>query len=145
MKGIALAEEDLMLEIDRERIRANVQAATTQDLLDRATVYRDGMEPEALELIEEELRQRGVTAAQQIDHQTQYEDTLRDGEGLPLYCDYCDHLRPAVWRGWRWYWWWGLVPLFPIRVALCARHAGLEPPSPGITSPEGSSPRPPAE
>jgi hypothetical protein len=24
-------------------------------------------------------------------------------DGLPPYCDYCEHLVPAVWRGWRWY------------------------------------------
>ena len=41
--------------IEHERIRDNVHKADTEDLLDRATVYRAGMEPEALEIIEEEL------------------------------------------------------------------------------------------
>jgi hypothetical protein len=112
-----------MLEDAKERIRANVRAASTCDLLDRATVYRDGMEPEALQLIEVELRQRGVTAAQQADHAAQYLTVLHDRDESVLFCDYCEHLVPAVWRGWRWYWYLGLVPLFPIRVALCARHA----------------------
>ena len=40
-----------MMELDLERVRANAQQASTEDLLDRATVFRDGMEPEALEII----------------------------------------------------------------------------------------------
>src|SRR5579884_673719 len=58
----------VMLEFDRERVRANVQEATTEDLLDRATLYADGMESEALDLIEAELRRRGVTAEVQRAH-----------------------------------------------------------------------------
>lgn len=114
-----------MLEDAKEQIRANVRAAHTNDLLDRVTVYRSGMEPEAVCLIEEELRHRGVTAEQQAEHASQYLSVIRGQDGLPLYCDYCDYLVPAVWRGWRGYWYLGLVPLFPIRVALCPRHAGL--------------------
>jgi hypothetical protein len=83
------------------------------------------MEPPALELIEEELRRRGVTAAQQVDHAMQYLTVLHDRDGLVLYCDYCEYQVPAVWRGWRWYRYLGLVPLFPIRVTLCAEHAGI--------------------
>jgi hypothetical protein len=113
-----------MLEDAKQRIKANVHAATTGDLLDRATVYRNGLEPEALELIEEELRQRGVTVAQQVEHATQYIGVLHGPDGLVLYCDYCEYLVPAVWRGWQWYWYAGLVPLFPIRVSLCAKHRG---------------------
>ena len=112
-----------MLEDAKDRIRANVQGAATEDLLDRATVYRNGMDPEALELIEEELCRRGVTVAQKSERAAQYLTVLHDHLGLPLYCDYCEHLVPAVWRGWRWHWYLGLVPLFPIRVSLCALHA----------------------
>ena len=111
-----------MLEDAKDRIRANIQGAVTEDLLDRATVYRNGMKPEALELIEEELRRRGVTAMHQIEHAARYLNALWGQDGLVSYCDYCEHLVPAVWRGWRWYWY--LVPLFPIRVTLCASHAG---------------------
>ncbi len=95
-----------MFDPDRERLAVNVRSASTQDLLDRATLYRDGMEPEALELIEEELRRRGLTAAQQVDHAL------------------------AVSRGWGWHRLWGKVPLFPRRVTLCAEHAT---PSPGAS------------
>ncbi len=36
-----------MLEFDAERVTRNVRDATSEDLLDRITVYRDGMEPAA--------------------------------------------------------------------------------------------------
>src|SRR5437870_2239134 len=37
-------------------IRENAAKATAEDLLDRVTVYRAGMEPPALEVLEQELR-----------------------------------------------------------------------------------------
>jgi hypothetical protein len=146
-----------MFQADLEAIRANVCAASTEDLLDRVTAYRSGMEPEAVELIEEELRRRGVTAAQQIDHATAHIGVLVDAQGLALRCQRC--ARPAVWRGLRWHWLWGMLPLFPRRMILCAAHAGLPavpagaarpaalppPQQDGITAPPGFSPRRPAE
>jgi hypothetical protein len=145
-----------MLDVDLERIRANVRAASTEDLLNRVTVYRDGMEPEAVQIIEAELRRRGVTAAQQLDHATGHLAVLHARNGLALRCERCR--RPAVWRGWGWHWLWGKIPVFPRRVRLCAVHAGLAPSrgadatplaaqnegSDAITSPPGVSPRPPA-
>ena len=43
-----------MLPFNPERVWQNAREASTEDLLDRVTVYRAGMEPEALEIIEEE-------------------------------------------------------------------------------------------
>jgi hypothetical protein len=122
-----------MFDSDRERLAANVRSASTQDLLDRVTLYRAGMEPEALEIIEEELRRRGVTAAQQVDHATARGEVVRDAAGVPLRCERCG--RPAVSCVWGWHWLWGKVPLFPRRVALCAEH---------VTPSPGASARPPA-
>jgi hypothetical protein len=112
----------VMLESNLDRVRANAEAASTEDLLDRVTVYRGGMEPEALEVIREELRKRGVTAAQEIDHAARHIGAPGDAEGMALHCAYCP--RPAVWRGWAWHRLWGVLPLFPRRMALCAEHAG---------------------
>ena len=42
------------MRLDLDRVRANVRAAGTEDLMDRSTVWRDGMEPEALDIIEED-------------------------------------------------------------------------------------------
>ena len=47
-----------MFPLDLDRVRQNIRQATTEDLLDRMTVYRAGMEEEALELIADELRSR---------------------------------------------------------------------------------------
>ncbi len=118
----------MMFPLDLDRVRANVRAASTEDLLDRATVYRSGMEPEALEIIEEELRRRGVTAAGQIDHAAQHLDVIVDASGLPRRCARCP--RPAVWCGWGWHRLWDKLPVVPRRLALCAKHAGIHRPQP---------------
>ena len=39
----------LELGLNLDRVQANVRKADLEDLLDRATVYRNGMEPAALE------------------------------------------------------------------------------------------------
>src|SRR5262249_25099597 len=61
--------EEGAMELDLDRVRTNVRSATTEDLLDRATVYRAGMEPEALDIIEAELEARNVTTAEIRDHE----------------------------------------------------------------------------
>lgn len=103
----------------QDKIRANAAAATTEDLLDRVTVYRAGMEPEAIEIIEAELRRRGVTAAAQVEHRARRGTPIEAG-GLPRRCERCD--RPAVWRGWGWHRLWGVLPVFPRRRSLCQEH-----------------------
>ncbi len=110
------------MEMNLDRVRANVQAASTEDLLDRATVYRDGMEPEALAIIDEELRERGVTPGEIFDHAQQREQqTITGRDGLALRCCRCS--RPAVVQRWRWHRLWGVLPLFPRWVGLCEEHA----------------------
>lgn len=111
------------MRLNLERVRQNVRAASTEDLLDRATVYRPGMEPAALEIIEDELRQRGVSATDQAAHG---ERRRESGAGAER-CAHC--ARPATWRGWRWHRLFGLLPLFPAWVALCQEHAP-DPPQP---------------
>jgi hypothetical protein len=111
-----------MLEFDADRVRANVREATTVDLLDRATVYRQGMEPEALDIIEAELRRRGVTP-EQLERGAS-PAVLRD-HGLPRRCSFCN--RPAVERRWGWegVHWRGFLPLpaLPHRCYYCAEHS----------------------
>ena len=101
------------MRFDPERVLSNVRRATTEDLLDRITVYRAGMEPEALDMIERELYSRGVYTAQIEAHAASREQTillLPDGTAAP--CSFCDS--PAVAEGWGWHRLWGLVPLFPL-------------------------------
>ena len=109
------------MQYDQKRVRENVGKADTEDLLDRVTVYRAGMEPDALYIIEEELRRRGVTAADIDDHARRREEA---GDGDPdrpaARCSFC--ARPAVERRWGWHKLWGLLPIFPRRFHYCAVH-----------------------
>lgn len=118
------------MKYDREKVRENARKAETEDLLDRVTVYRAGMEPDALYVIEEELRGRGVTAADIDAHARRREEAgLCDDRGIPARCSFCD--RPAVARGWGWHRYqgrWlpqslrGRLPLFPRPFWYCAIH-----------------------
>jgi hypothetical protein len=84
---------------DRERVLLNVRAADTEDLLDRATVYRNGMEREALDIIEEELRSRGVGPDEIAAHaRRRREAGLSLRGGVARQCSFCR--RPAVAEGW---------------------------------------------
>jgi hypothetical protein len=116
------------MQVNRERVRANVHAADTEDLLDRVTVYREGMEAEALDLIEQELRQRGVGGDAIAEHERRRrEAVLFDARGMALTCHRCR--RPAVIQTRGWHRLWGLIPLFPRRFAWCEQHkpAGAQP------------------
>src|SRR6266446_1199042 len=109
------------MSLDLERITANVRAAGTEDLLDRATVYREGMEPEALDLIEAELRSRGVGQAEMGAHwQKRGAAGVAWPDGLPRKCWRCHRPAVAARRGWHRLWGW--VPLFPRWLAECAEH-----------------------
>jgi ATP-dependent helicase YprA (DUF1998 family) len=108
------------LRLDLDKVRANVQKADTEDLLDRATVYRGGMEPAALELIDAELRSRGVGEEAVAAHAARRGAGLTDADGLPMKCEKCR--RPAVGQVWAWRRLFGVLPLFPRRMALCEVH-----------------------
>ena len=120
-----------MLSFNAERVRTNAQQATTEDLLDRITVYRAGMEAEAVDIIERELRGRGVNIDAIDAHAEQRRgETMPHGDGPATKCSFCD--RPAVAEGWGWHWLaWPprtrvrrLVPLFPCYFRYCAEHKG---------------------
>jgi hypothetical protein len=118
------------MRLDLERVRANVRQATTEDLLDRATVYRDGMEPEALAVIEAELRQRGVNESEVAEHAERRRGRfLVSPEGWALKCEKC--YRPAVGRVWAWHRLLGLVPLFPRWFLYCEEHLPRSEDGPG--------------
>jgi hypothetical protein len=109
------------VELNLEKVRASAREASTEDLLDRVTAYRAGMEPEALTILEEELGRRGVGPAEIAAHAEALAGTLVPGpDGIPLSCSCCR--RPAVSVRWAWHRVWGVVPLFPRRVPFCAEH-----------------------
>jgi hypothetical protein len=126
-----------MFKLDLDRVRANVGKAATADLLERVTVYRDGMEPAALDLIETELRRRGVSYQKQAEFGEAHEKgVLRGRDGSPLRCCLCPHA--AVEAQWHWHRLFGIVPIFPRRFAYCERHS---PSNRGKLLPAPSAPR----
>src|SRR5437667_12328169 len=100
------------MQFDADKVRANARAADIEDLLDRVTVYRPGMEPDALPILEQELRSRGVTADEIEAHAALREQQVLLGpDGCALRCSFCE--RPAVAEAWGWHRLWGRLPLFP--------------------------------
>jgi hypothetical protein len=118
---------------DLERIRDNVRQATTEDLLDRVTAYRAGMEPEALRLMETELRDRDISPDEIEAHaEKRRRESKLHPDGTALRCTFCR--RPAVAEGWGWHKLWGLVPLIPMFYRYCSQH--LPPPASPPPDPE---------
>jgi hypothetical protein len=106
---------------DLERVKANVRQATTEDLLDRVTVYRAGMEESALEVIEEELRGREISTEEIEAHaERRRQESMFLPDGTAVRCSFCH--RPAVAEGWGWHRLWGLLPVFPRFYFYCSEH-----------------------
>jgi hypothetical protein len=106
---------------DLKRVQRNVQDADTEDLLDRVTVYRAGMEESALAIIEHELYTRGITRVLVEAHaERRRQETQLGPEGTALRCSFCH--RPALAEAWGWHRLWGLLPLFPRLYRYCDRH-----------------------
>jgi hypothetical protein len=110
-----------MMRLNLQRVSEDVARALTEDLLDRITVYRAGMEPEALELVDAELRHRGVPLAAIEAHEAHRRRAMLTGpDGLPVKCERC--WRPAVVEVWQWHRLWKIVPIFPRRRSYCEEH-----------------------
>jgi hypothetical protein len=119
-----------------KQVAEYIRSADTEELLDRVTVYRQGMEPAALDLMEGELDRRGVTRDQIAAHDAKRrESAIILSDGTAMRCSFCD--RPAVLqaRGWHWMklripfvsWRSGFsLPLFPMRFAYCEFHAAAK-------------------
>ena len=109
------------MHFDIQRVAAYIRVADTEELLDRVTVYRNGMEPAALDLMEMELDRRRVTRGDIADHAiTRWETAILLPDGTALRCSFCN--RPAIIRGGGWHKLFGRVPIFPRIFARCALH-----------------------
>ena len=109
------------MELNLERVRRNVSQATTEDLLDRVTVYSAGMEPAALAIIDQELAGRGVGSDEIEAHARQREQVIiLLPDGTAMKCNFCH--RPAETQGWGWHWLRGKLPVFPRYYAYCSQH-----------------------
>jgi hypothetical protein len=109
-----------MLPLHLERVRDNARQAETEDLLDRITVYRAGMEDAALEIIDEELRRREISGEDIRRHEQKRAEVIRDSTGVARGCSYCR--RPAVVTGWGWHRLLGVLPVFPRFRCYCEHH-----------------------
>lgn len=122
------------MEFRRDRVQENVRQASTEDLLDRATMYSAGMEPDALDMIQNELRDRGVSAADIRRYDQEMRPiVLFDDRGVARVC--CQCRRPAVFVQKEWHQLLGLIPLFPIQGYYCDRHRPTEVVRPADDSP----------
>jgi len=111
-----------MLGFDLKRVAEFIRRADTEELLDRVTVYREGMEPAALDLMEMELDRRGITREAMAEHdRARRETAIMLSDGTALRCNFCD--RPAVVQARGWHRLFGRVPVFPRVFARCAEHA----------------------
>lgn len=110
-----------MLDFDPKRFRKLAQDMSSEELMDRVTVYRSGMEPEAVEIIEAELARRKIGQLEIDAHAARRRETaFFRPDGTAVRCSFCD--RPAVGQRWGWQWIWGKIPAFPRRFAYCEEH-----------------------
>ena len=110
-----------MLKFDPQKCLLEVRRADTADLLDRVTAFRQGMEPQAVDLIEGELRQRGITQAKIDGRMAECRrDCIFDAAEIALSCSRCR--RPAVVEMNGWHRLFGLLPVFPRSLRYCEEH-----------------------
>ena len=112
------------MELDLRVVAATIRQAETEDLLDRVTIYRNDMEPAAVDLMEHELARRGLFAEAIDAHETERaSQSLFDDDGFVIRCAFCD--RPAISQTWSWHKLWNVLPLFPRWIARCGEHGGV--------------------
>jgi len=117
------------MRLDLKRVAEFIRKADTEELLDRVTVYRAGMEPAALDLMEGELDRRGVTRDEIAEHDAERRATaIMLPDGTALRCSECD--RPAVVQARGWHKLFGRVPVFPRMFSYCSVHDRRPRPAP---------------
>ncbi|MGF1578720.1 MAG: hypothetical protein ACFCD0_05090 [Gemmataceae bacterium] len=109
------------MRLDLERVLINIRKSETRDLLNRATVFKLGMEKDVIPLVVKELADRGVSQ-EMIDR---YDARMRGvvvmlEDGCAAKCSLCHE--PAVTRVWGSHKLLGLIPLFPRPVHYCTYH-----------------------
>jgi len=113
----------MSIKVNLDKIRDNIKNADDDDLLDRITFYRAGLEPEAQLMIEVELTKRGFKDEDIEAWAPKPEDPyvwLPDGSVAP--CSFCR--RPALRDAWAWYRLLGKIPIFPKLYRYCGDHGG---------------------
>jgi hypothetical protein len=120
--GLVCHKIGVAMHWDEEKLGLNISQAGTDDLLDRVTAYRAGMEPDAVALVEQELQKRGVTAAKVAEHRESIErECVFHADGTAKMCTFCR--KPAVRETWGWHKIMGAIPIFPRLICYCKYHA----------------------
>jgi hypothetical protein len=110
------------MDFNLKRVAEFIRRADTEELLDRVTVYRSGMEPTALDLMEGELDRRGITRDEiAIHNDERLQNAIMLPDGTALRCSFCN--RPATGRAWGWHKLYGYWPIFPRIFAYCLLHS----------------------
>ncbi len=110
------------MNVERKTIVERTQESDTEELLDRATVFREDMEPDAIRIIEAELSRRGYTEDAILAHaKNRCESNIVGDDGTALRCSLCD--RPAIVEDRDWFRVFGKLPIFPRSVRYCELHA----------------------
>lgn len=113
------------MEWDLQKVVANICQADTDDLIDRITAYRAGLESEAIEMIENELQRRSVSEAEiQVYRQQCQTECLFHTDGTAKMCSFCR--KPAVTEKWGWHRLLDKIPLLPRRMRYCKEHQTRE-------------------
>lgn len=104
-----------------DKVLGNARKSPTPELLDRVTVLRNGMEPEALEIIEAELARRGITPDEITEHaQSQKHRVIQGPDDLPRPCDRCGRAATNERAGWHRIW--SILPLYRRKHYFCDEH-----------------------
>jgi hypothetical protein len=118
------------MSFDLKTVSAFIRKADTEELLDRVTVYRDAMEPAAVDLIEDELWRRGITPDMVANHKANRGEVVRRADGSVVRCGHRDRSRgptcqrPAASVRWRTFRLFGTVPVFSWPQPRCKEHGG---------------------
>lgn len=107
---------------DEKKLLLNIRQADTDDLLDRVTAFRAAMEAEAVTLVERELHDRKVSAAEIAAHAENCRiECIFDADGIAKMCSFCH--KPAVTEGLGWHRIWQKIPVFPRWLRYCKKHS----------------------
>ena len=110
------------MEWDLQKLLVNIRKADTDELLDRITAYRPGLERDAIDMVEQELHRRGVAAERIAEHwELCRRDCIFHADGTAKMCSYCR--KPAVREGWGWHKIFGKLPVFPRPLCCCQVHS----------------------
>lgn len=109
------------MQFEPQRLRISAQQHSNEYLMDQLTIWRDDLEPEAVDILTAELAGRGLGVQELAEHRQAREAAgLERVDGIALRCSFCD--RPARERRWGLHRLWGWLPVFPRRWACCAVH-----------------------